>query len=148
MPVDLLKVARSIIQKQRNRTGKGQPQMLSNAKLRLVLDGECCLDRLYGGYFSGIHVLCVLSFIISTPAPKSVICNNLLMLIQLVDWACGGQWNRMIQFLEVFIQASEAAGLELAVFFNGSLESPRRAEWIQNQLNARQKVNNVSLYNF
>ncbi|XP_031778257.1 constitutive coactivator of PPAR-gamma-like protein 1 homolog isoform X1 [Nasonia vitripennis] len=109
VPVDLLKVARSIIQKQRNRNGKGQ--MLSNAKLRLVLDGECCLDRLYGGYFS--------------------------------DWACGGQWNRMIQFLEVFIQASKAAGLELAVFFNGSQESLRRAEWIQNQLSARQKVNNV-----
>ena len=53
VPVDLLKVARSVIQKQRNRVGKGQPQPLSTAKLRLVLDGECCLDRLYGGYFSG-----------------------------------------------------------------------------------------------
>ena len=54
VPVDLLKVARGIIQKQRNRIGKGQSQPHSNAKLRLVLDGECCLDRLYGGYFSGI----------------------------------------------------------------------------------------------
>ena len=52
----------------------------------------------------------------------------------------------MIQFLAVFIQASEAAGLELAIFFNGALETPRHSEWIQNQLNARLKVNNVSFY--
>ncbi|XP_011495096.1 PREDICTED: constitutive coactivator of PPAR-gamma-like protein 1 homolog [Ceratosolen solmsi marchali] len=110
VPVDLLKVARSI-PKSRTRNNKGQPQTPSNAKLRLVLDGECCLDRLYGGYFS--------------------------------DWACGGQWNRMIQFLTIFIETSETAGLELAVFFNGSLEAPRRVEWINDQLDARLKVNNV-----
>ncbi|XP_015592341.1 constitutive coactivator of PPAR-gamma-like protein 1 homolog isoform X2 [Cephus cinctus] len=109
VPVDLLKIARNISQRQRNRIGKGQQHSL--AKLRLVLDGECCLDRLYGGYFS--------------------------------DWACGGQWNRMVQFLAVLTQATELAGVELAVFFNGCLESPRRAEWIQNQLKVRVKVNNV-----
>jgi hypothetical protein len=64
----------------------------------------------------------------------------------LVDWACGGQWNRMMQFLAIFIEASEAAGLELAVFFNGSLETPRQLEWINNQLDAQLKVNNVSNY--
>jgi hypothetical protein len=56
VPVDLLKVARNI-QKQRTRNSKGQPQPPSNAKLRLVLDGECCLDRLYGGYFSGMSFI-------------------------------------------------------------------------------------------
>lgn len=50
----------------------------------------------------------------------------------------------MIQFLAVFMQASEAAGLELAVFFNGSLESSRKDDWIQSQLEARSKINNVS----
>lgn len=52
VPVDLLKIARLVAQRQRNRVIKGQ-QLHNSAKLRLVLDGECCLDRLYGGYFSG-----------------------------------------------------------------------------------------------
>ncbi|XP_006619417.1 constitutive coactivator of PPAR-gamma-like protein 1 [Apis dorsata] len=109
IPVDLLKIARTITQRQHNRISKAQ--QLHSGKLRLVLDGECCLDRLYGGYFS--------------------------------DWACGGQWNRMLQFLAVLIQATEMSGLELAVFFNGCFESPRRADWILNQLQVRIKVNNV-----
>ncbi|XP_015437521.1 PREDICTED: constitutive coactivator of PPAR-gamma-like protein 1 homolog isoform X1 [Dufourea novaeangliae] len=109
VPVDLLKIARTIAQRQHNRVGKAQ--QLHSGKLRLVLDGECCLDRLYGGYFS--------------------------------DWACGGQWNRMLQFLAVLIQATEMSGLELAVFFNGCFESPRRTDWVQNQLQVRIKVNNV-----
>ncbi|XP_012218409.1 constitutive coactivator of PPAR-gamma-like protein 1 homolog isoform X2 [Linepithema humile] len=108
--VDLLKIARLGPQRQRTRVIKGQ-QLHNSGKLRLVLDGECCLDRLYGGYFS--------------------------------DWACGGQWNRMIQFLAVFIQATEMSGLELAVFFNGCFEPLRRADWIEQQLQMRAKVNNV-----
>lgn len=50
--VDLLKIARLVAQRQRNRVIKGQ-QLHNNYKLRLVLDGECCLHRLYGGYYSG-----------------------------------------------------------------------------------------------
>ncbi|KAL2731377.1 constitutive coactivator of PPAR-gamma-like protein 1 [Vespula squamosa] len=108
--VDLLKIARTVTQRQRNRLSKVlSPHSIT--KLRLVLDGECCLDRLYGGYFS--------------------------------DWACGGQWNRMVQFLAVLIQATEMSGLELAVFFNGCFEASRRADWVQNQLQVRIKVNNV-----
>ncbi|XP_050453694.1 constitutive coactivator of PPAR-gamma-like protein 1 homolog isoform X1 [Cataglyphis hispanica] len=111
VPIDLLKIARVFAQKsQRNRVIKGQ-QLHNFGKLRLVLDGECCLDRLYGGFFS--------------------------------DWACGGQWNRMLQFLAVLIQAMEMSGLEIAVFFNGCFEPLRRADWIQHQLQMRAKVNNV-----
>lgn len=65
-------------------------------------------------------------------------------IISHTDWACGGQWNRMLQFLAVLIQATEMSGLELAVFFNGCFESPRRADWVLNQLQVRIKVNNVS----
>lgn len=54
IPVDLLKIARTITQRQHNRISKAQ--QLHSGKLRLVLDGECCLDRLYGGYFSGIYM--------------------------------------------------------------------------------------------
>ncbi|XP_012257994.2 constitutive coactivator of PPAR-gamma-like protein 1 homolog isoform X2 [Athalia rosae] len=111
VPVDLLRIGRNIAQRQRSRAGKGQQQQPPSSKFRLVLDGECCLDRLYGGYFS--------------------------------DWACGGQWNRMVQFLAVLTEATEMSGVELAVFFNGSLESTRRVDWIQHQLEVRIKVNNV-----
>lgn len=50
LAADLLKIARAVHQRQRNRAVKG-PQ--GHPKFKLVLDGECCLDRLYGGYFSG-----------------------------------------------------------------------------------------------
>lgn len=50
----------------------------------------------------------------------------------------------MLQFLAVLIQATEMSGLELAVFFNGSFESLRRVDWVQQQLQVRAKVNNVS----
>lgn len=53
VPVDLLKIARHVMLRQRSRMGKSQQQQHNSAILRLVLDGECCLDRLYGGYFSG-----------------------------------------------------------------------------------------------
>lgn len=56
VPVDLLKIGRNITQRQRTRVGKGQPQPIATPKLKLVVDGECCLDRLYGGYFSGKKV--------------------------------------------------------------------------------------------
>lgn len=52
VPVDLLKIARFVTPRQRIRVVKGQ-QLHNTAKLKLILDGECCLDRLYGGYFSG-----------------------------------------------------------------------------------------------
>ncbi|XP_044580080.1 constitutive coactivator of PPAR-gamma-like protein 1 homolog isoform X2 [Cotesia glomerata] len=107
--VDLLKIARQVIQRQRNRLNKAQSS--HPPLLRLVLDAECCLDRLYGGYFS--------------------------------DWACGGQWNRMLQFLAILIQATELSGADLVVFFNGCNEVPRRSEWIQQQLQMRNKVDNV-----
>lgn len=54
VPIDLLKYVRSLSQRPRNRVVKGQLQQPpSMAKMRLVVDAECCLDRLYGGYFSG-----------------------------------------------------------------------------------------------
>lgn len=56
VPVDLLKIARHVIQRQRNRANKAQIPH-SPPIIRLILDGECCLDRLYGGYFSGILII-------------------------------------------------------------------------------------------
>lgn len=55
VPVDLLKIARSVsVRRVPNNRGNYKQQLPypTYNRLRLVLDGECCLDRLYGGYFS------------------------------------------------------------------------------------------------
>ncbi|KAF4518510.1 hypothetical protein B566_EDAN009710 [Ephemera danica] len=96
--VDLLRIARN---------KKSQP----GRKLKLVMDAECCLDRLYGGYFS--------------------------------DWASGGQWNRMVQFLSILCQHLAVSGIELVVFFNGSLETGRVGQWAAQQQITRQNVSAV-----
>ena len=60
-----------------------------------------------------------------------------------IDWICGGQWNRMLQFLASLVQTLHAHNLHLAVFFNGSLEPPRMHEWVRNQLAARSNIYQV-----
>lgn len=59
------------------------------------------------------------------------------------DWACGGQWNRMVQFLSSLLQAIEHGNIELAVVFNGTLESCRMSQWTEEQANIRQRVGMV-----
>ncbi|CAN7937173.1 unnamed protein product [Ixodes hexagonus] len=108
VPVDLLKIARTAAVR---RVGRGNTRSPASNRLCLVVDGECCLDRLYGGYFS--------------------------------DWVCGGQWNRMVQFLSVLIQTIQNNNIELAVFFNGSLEQQRLDDWHRQQQAERRKVGQV-----
>jgi hypothetical protein len=59
VPVDLLRIARGLAQRQarqQHRGGRsGGSHHAASNKLSLVVDGECCLDRLYGGYFSGMN---------------------------------------------------------------------------------------------
>ncbi|KAK7793934.1 hypothetical protein R5R35_007700 [Gryllus longicercus] len=111
VPVDLLRIARGIAQQQARQNHRNKGSNSATNKLCLVVDGECCLDRLYGGYFS--------------------------------DWACGGQWNRMVQFLAVLIQTVQTSYIDLAVFFNGCLEQQRMSEWVAAQLRTRQGINQV-----
>lgn len=56
------------------------------------------------------------------------------------DWVCGGQWNRMMAFLNSLMQACHSANLDMVVFFNGALESQKLNEWYGDQLNAKKKV--------
>jgi hypothetical protein len=51
----------------------------------------------------------------------------------------------MVQFLAVLIQTIQTSNVELAVFFNGSLEPQRMNEWIAAQQAVRRNVNQVSL---
>ena len=52
VPVDLLKIARGVTL-HRPRTPASRHRPPAAVELCLVLDAEGCLDRLYGGYFSG-----------------------------------------------------------------------------------------------
>lgn len=59
------------------------------------------------------------------------------------DWVCGGQWNRMINFLENLMQACHNANMDLVVFFNGALESQKMDTWYAEQQSQKKKVNLV-----
>lgn len=109
--VDLLKIARNVSQRQQPHNTNRKIRPLGGNKLKLIVDAENCLDRLYGGYFS--------------------------------DWACGGQWNRMVQFLSLLYGAIERGNIEVAVVFNGTIEQCRMEEWKAEQANIRQRVGTV-----
>lgn len=58
--VDLLKIARHVTQQRVPPHQQVPPHVNRKAirqqfgnKLKLIVDAECCLDRLYGGFFSG-----------------------------------------------------------------------------------------------
>ena len=59
------------------------------------------------------------------------------------DWACGGQWNRMVHFLNNMLQACHSANMELVVYFNGALEGDRLQQWYAEQIEVKKKVAQV-----
>lgn len=63
-----------------------------------------------------------------------------------VDWACGGQWARCVQFLTTLAQALAEHQVPLCVCFNGAHPAPPATpqHWIQTQATYRQRVNSVS----
>nr|XP_014344667.1 PREDICTED: constitutive coactivator of PPAR-gamma-like protein 2 [Latimeria chalumnae] len=74
---------------------------------RVLVDADSALQRLYGGYQT--------------------------------DWACGGQWNAMLGYLAALSQAClYQGGLELVVLFNGTLGKDRLPEWARRTQAERQ----------
>lgn len=55
--VDLLRIAKNSAQRPNQINNRNKNRFNVGNKLKLVLDAECCLDRLYGGYFSGRYSL-------------------------------------------------------------------------------------------
>jgi len=108
-PVDLVQIARGVANKPIK--GNRRPGPPPGNSLKLIVDAESCLDRLYGGYFS--------------------------------DWVCGGQWNRMINFLTTLMQACHTSNIDMVVFFNGALENGRLDEWNRNQRKLKGNVAHV-----
>ncbi|RVE47107.1 hypothetical protein evm_008291 [Chilo suppressalis] len=62
-----------------------------------------------------------------------------------VDWACGGQWARCVQFLTTLAQALAEHQVAICVCFNGAHPTPPATpqHWIQTQTTYRQRVNSV-----
>ncbi|GIY76867.1 hypothetical protein CDAR_513192 [Caerostris darwini] len=115
VPVDLVKIARNILLSnvgpRVEHDFRYRPPEIIPSPFCLVMDGECCLDRLYGGYFG--------------------------------DWVCGGQWNRMVDFLRTFFQVVNKHNIEITVFFNGASEPHRLNNWVEKQKSEKEKITQV-----
>lgn len=58
-----------------------------------------------------------------------------------VDWACGGQWNRAYQFVQLLTNAFTAAHIDVIAFFDGTLKENKKNAHDRNEL--RQKTASV-----
>lgn len=61
------------------------------------------------------------------------------------DWVCGGQWNRMVSFIQQLVTTLRGSSIEVVVFFNGAIEPQRLNEWIAFQRDEYKKSQQVSL---
>lgn len=112
VPVDLLKVAQAIgIRRQPQNFTANAVWSRQGGALHIVIDGECCLDRLYGGYFN--------------------------------DWSCGGQWNRMLQFLQLLFATMQGSRIYVAVFFDGALQKERFGEYVSCETTKSDKISQI-----
>lgn len=57
------------------------------------------------------------------------------------DWACGGQWNRALQFVQLLSNAFNTAQIEVIAFFDGTMKENKRLQIERNDF--RQKALSV-----
>ena len=112
-PVDLLKISREYTQQQYQKRGALGPRARNLSQARLHLVVDA--ESCLDRLYGGYYS----------------------------DWACGGQWNRMVHFLNNMLQACHAANMELVVFFNGALEADRIQQWYTQQIEVKKKVAQV-----
>jgi len=93
-PVNLFDINTSVSHPQhpisQQQTQTQAPTSKAKNCLRLLVDSESCLDRLYGGFYS--------------------------------DWASGGQWNRMFNYIGNLAKACKAHNIQLVVAVRGGVE--------------------------
>jgi hypothetical protein len=53
------------------------------------------------------------------------------------DWACGGQWNRTLQFCQLLVNAFQGAHIEIIAFFDGTLKDGRKLTQERNEYRQR-----------
>lgn len=100
--------------------------------MRVALDIEGCLDRFYGGYYSG-----------KFPSPRSIclMTTTTTIIFDYLDWACGGQMNRCFEFVQLLASAFDAAQMDVVVFFDGTLKENKKLQMERNDF--RQKTISV-----
>lgn len=54
------------------------------------------------------------------------------------DWACGGQWNRAYQFVQLLVVAFRKAQIEVIAFFDGTLRENKR--WTAERIETRERT--------
>lgn len=62
---------------------------------------------------------------------------------ELLDWACGGQFNRCFEFVQLLANAFQAAQIDIIVFFDGTLKENKRLQIERNDF--RQKTISVRI---
>ena len=112
-PVDLLKISREFTQQQYQKRGAPVPRGRNLGPSRLHLVVDA--ESCLDRLYGGYYS----------------------------DWACGGQWNRMVHFLNNMLQACHSANMELVVYFNGALEGDRLQQWYAEQIEVKKKVAQV-----
>ncbi|KAJ6644031.1 Constitutive coactivator of PPAR-gamma-like protein 1 [Pseudolycoriella hygida] len=53
------------------------------------------------------------------------------------DWACGGQWNRALQFCQLLVNAFHQAHIEIIAFFDGTLKEHKKTTAENNSTRAK-----------
>lgn len=62
------------------------------------------------------------------------------------DWACGGQFNRCFEFVQLLAVAFQSAQMDVIVFFDGTLKENKRLQMERNDF--RQKTISVRFLPF
>lgn len=61
--------------------------------------------------------------------------------VKFSDWACGGQWNRAYQFVQLLANAFSAAHMEVIALFDGTLKENKKHSYERHEF--RQKTLSV-----
>lgn len=71
--------------------------------------------------------------------------NNKSIIVQIAfintDWACGGQFNRCFEFVQLLASAFQSAQIDVVVFFDGTLKENKKLQMERNDF--RQKTISV-----
>lgn len=67
----------------------------------------------------------------------------------ITDWACGGQWNRAFQFVQLLHNAFESAQMEVTVFFDGTMRENKKLSLERNDFRQRTiSVSKILVYKY
>lgn len=60
-----------------------------------------------------------------------------------LEWVYGGQWLQFVHKLETFIKRFSDVGIRLVFFFDGTVCSNKRKEWVKRRINKYKQISSV-----